>query len=132
MSYNIMLTLLMLHRWDLFFNTSLARFLRFRRRMKSVCHALTGTKNHGFIEERWAALWSRWRAVTRQSRSHPLTQALDVLDPLTSMVFSSGNGCTVMHYSLLFCSSFKWYKDGRYLGFKLGPIGSVRILVPPS
>ena len=55
--------------------------------MKSVCNVHTGTEKHGFTEKRSAALWSRWRAVTRQSRSHLLTQALDALDPLTAMFF---------------------------------------------
>ena len=56
-----------------FINSSLAPFLRFRRRFVSVCNVLKGIKVHGFSEARISALLSRWHAVVRMGPTGPVT-----------------------------------------------------------
>ena len=41
-----------------FVNSSLARVLLFRRRLKPVADVLKGIRNHGFTQARWEALLS--------------------------------------------------------------------------
>ena len=48
-----------------FVNSSLAPFVLFPRRLKSVADVLQGIRNKGFAQSRWDALLGYWEAVCR-------------------------------------------------------------------
>ena len=58
---------------QLFFNSSMARVLLFRRRLKSVADVLNGVKLHGFTQTRWDAPQRYLGAVCRQGPCGPVS-----------------------------------------------------------
>ena len=53
-------------------NSSLARVLLFRRRLKSVADVLKGIRNSGFTQSRWEAQLRYWDAVCRHGPCGPI------------------------------------------------------------